>query len=654
MEKTQEELESSKPLYNPKEEQKATIQRIYNEFSDMRDVMNRRYKYFNDRTLKEFIDDSEKRFNSYVPSRASQGKEDWQANFFHPTTRNKVIAILASLALDVPKIRITARNERNMLNAKISKTVWDLVKGSYDKENKEEEAFFQALEGAVKGTVITCESYLKTKVKQKVITSYDVVTGDIEYEEKDVIIDKGCQDFTIPLTDFFVSSAFIRDIQKQPAVIWVQRMEAEDFQMEFGGYKDFKFVKTSNELVSKDLQDAYFFENWNQRTKKRPYEVVRYYNKSKDSHIIIANGVILFDGPLLLGKKEKYYPFSKGGYCPFADKFFWMNSLPNSMMGEQDVINSLYAMAVDKTYKSLVNNLIIGNVNKDDFDLEDPEISVDTKVYVQDINQVKEMPRAGVTQSEFKMIELISRGLDLTSVDNSQSGVSTGGRTAREVVIANENARKLKGIFFLFITSLWLQKTKLRMLNILTYYTMKNIKSAVGDEKAQNFKKFIVDNVEMSDGKMGKKGIIIAQTKEDLPTQVEIDKNVEEYKKLNNDENYEEVGIVASYLTSWDYELKVVADSVYQNDSSYSISKNEDKLKTIVTLFPDVFEKNRKKLFEDTIRSYDEDIDDYDLEEQAPPVTQDATQENIPPEGVVPNEQNSQPIDLSNLPPTMK
>lgn len=659
---TEEQLQEQKgPKYSPTKTEMGTIGRVYEEFSNMRDVCQKPYKYFNDRTLKQFVDDSQKRFNSYVPSRASQNKENWQSNFFHPTTRNKTIAILASTALSLPKMRVSARNEKNTINKKIANTVGDLVKGSYDKENKEEEAFFEALQGAVEGTVITVESYLKTKVKQKKIKSYDVVTGDIEYEEVDVIIDKGCEDFTIPLTDFFVASAYIRDVQKQPACIWVQRMEEEDCKTEFGKYKNFKFIKKGNELVSKDLQDLFFYEDWNTRTKKKPYEVVRYYNKSRDSHIIIINGVLMFDGPLLLGTREKFYPFSKSGYCPFTDKFFWFNSLPNTMMGEQDIINSLFAMATDKTYKSMVNNLLIGNTNKDDFDLEDETITMDTKIYVQDINQVKEMPRSGVTQSEIKMIDLVSRGLDLTSVDNSQSGVSTGGRTAREVVIANENARKLKGVFFLFITSLWLQKTKLRTLNVLTYYTMKNITDTVGEEKGQKFKKFVVDGVPMSDGKTGKKGIIIADSEEDLPTKEEMVTNIEEHKKLNYNENYEETAVVSDYLNNWEYEIKIVADDVYQNDSSYSISKNEDKLKTILTLFPEKFKLNEKKLFEDTITSYDEDVDDYDLEEKplvAPPAGETGADGGIipPQDGAQPgaSQEPPAPINTAGLPATMQ
>ena len=659
------EIEEKKADYKPTKKEVENIAKVYAEFSDMRDIQTKPYKYFNDRTLKQFIDDSEKRFNSYVPSRTSQGKEKWQSNFFHPTTRNKTMAILAAVALDVPKIRIVARDEKNNINAKIGRTVAELVKGSYDNENKEENLFFEGLEGVVKGTVITAEAYLKTKVKQKIIKSFDVVTGEIEFEEKDVIIDKGCNDFIVPLENFFIANAFIRDLQKQPAVCWVQYMEKDDFEYEFNRYKNFQFVKESGQLLGEEIQKRFFFEAWSTRTDKKPYEIVRYYNKTKDEHIVIANGVQMFYGPMLLGGKEKYYPFSKSGYAPFSSDFFWMNSLPNTMMGEQDIINSFYNMASDKTYKSLVTNLLIGMTNKDDFDLEDDNVTLDTKIYVQDINQVREMPNSGITQSEIKMIDIIGKGLDLSSVDASQQGVAPGNRTAREVVIANDNARKLKGIFFMFITSLWMQKTKLRMLNILAYYTVKDVDSTIGKEKGKQFRKFIVNNVELSDGVNGTKGIIIAQTKEDLPTPDEINTSAKEHEKINENEPYEEIAVVKDYILQWEYELKVISESLYQNDSAYSISKNEDKLKTIATLFPQQFQLNTKKLFEDTLMAYDEDVDEYDLEEKKPEVAAGAEGAGIPtgdgsvppatpgaqpggPEGALP------PIDMSKLPPTMR
>lgn len=355
----------------------------------------------------------------------------------------------------------------------------------------------------------------------------------------------------------------------------------------------------------------------------------------------------MYNGPLLLGRKKKYYPFSKSGYAPFSEDFFWMNSLPNSLMGEQDIINSFYNMATDKTRKGLVPQLLVGNVNKDDFDLDDENVSLDTKIYVQDINQVKELPYSGLSQSDIKMIDMIGRGLDLSSVDANQQGVAGRGVTAREVVIANENARKLKGIFFMFISSLWFQKTKLRTLNVLTYYTMKQVSGIVGDKKSKDYRKFIVDNTELSDGSRGSKGIIIAQGKENLPNQSEIDQNVSEYKAVNKDSNYEEIAVTAEYINDWEYVFKIIPESIYQNDSSYSISKNEDKLKLIGTLFPKYFQLNQEKLFKDTLESYDEDIDEYDLEEKAPQATPGAVN---PQDGNIPGQPGQTPPSVPGAP----
>jgi len=620
MQKKIENLEKGLEIKKNSKEEDALIKRVYEEFSSMRDVLNKSYKNFNDRNLLQFIDDSEKRFIGYVPSRKSQGKEKWQSNFFHPVTRNKTLAILASVALDVPPTRITAVNEKNEVNMKVANIVSDLVKASYNNINKEEESFFEALESVTKGTVIGYDGYLKTKVKRKEITSFDILTGEVEYEEKDVIIDEGCKSFIIPLENFFVYSAFIRNLQDQPAVIWVQYMNTRDFAYEFGNYANFKYVHTANELLEKDIQKRFFYEDWNTRTKERPIEVVRYFNKINDEQIIIANGVKLLNAPMLLGRKKKYYPFFKSGYSPFNSEFFWMNSLPNMLMGEQDVLNSFHNMMADKTYKGLVTNLLIGNTNKDDFDLEDEEVTLDTKIYVQDINQVREMPNSGVTSAEFNMLQLISSGVDLSSVDSAQQGVQGSGVTAREVVIANENARKLKGVFFLFITSWWLQKSKIRTLNVLTYSTSGKVNAVVGEDKAAQFKKFIAEGVELSDGTKGNKGIIIAKDEKSLPTQEEIDQNVEEYKAVNPGVNYEEIAVTSSYINEWEYKIKIVSEDMYQKDSSYSVSKNEDKLRVISSVFPAEFEKNKKKLFKDTLIAYNDDVDEYDMEEEKPPV----------------------------------
>jgi hypothetical protein len=270
------------------------------------------------------------------------------------------------------------------------------------------------------------------------------------------------------------------------------------------------------------------------------------------------------------------------------------------------------------------------------------------------------MPNSGVSQSDIKMLDIINKGMDLSSVDSAQQGVQGQGVTAREVVIANENARKLKGIFFLFRTNFWLQKTKLRLLNVLTYYTTGKVSAIVGADKAKQFRKFIINGTELSDGKKGSKGIIIAKDKKSLPTQEEIDQNVEEYKAINPGENYEEIAVTSDYINDWEYKVKVVSEDMYQKDGSYSISRNEDKLKVMATLFPEQFKLNTKKLFKDTLQAYDEDVEDYDLEQQkAPQLPADAIEGGAPPKGgqpPVPGQEvpPAEPINMAGAPSTMQ
>lgn len=633
-----EENEIGLEMYNPSKEAKKVRKNVYDDFDVMRKLRNKPVKYFNDRTLKEFIDDSELRLVNYVPTREEQGKEEWQANFSHPVTSNKLHAILADIALDVPDTRIAAKNENSIKSAQRAYIMKNLVKHSYDKDNKEEKIYNEAFECSSKGTVIVCDMYQKQKVKRKIITKYDPITGFIEYDEKEVISKDEIVDFVIPLENIYIWDFFIPHIQDQPKIVWAEKMGYEKFEAEFNKFPDYKFVKTSPRTFNKDLEERYFNEGWADRVKEDEIEVVRFFNRFSDQNVIIANGVVLFNGPMLLGKKSKWYPFSKTIYSMFAPDFFYGNSHPNKLMPEQDITNALYCGSVDKTYKSMIPTLLVGNTNKDDFDLEDPYITLDTKIYVQDINQVKFLQTPGIDNADVKMIDLISRGMDLTSVDANQQGVASRGVTAREVVIANENARKLKGVFYMFLTSLWIQKIKLRIMNILTFYTdldaNRTLSENSNDEgnKLDNYKKFVIENADLGDGTKGSLGIRIVGSEEELPTQEEL--NVESKKRSKETkENYKEIAMTSDYLDDWIWDVKVISESIFQKESSLSQARMEEKLNILGNAFPEFFQLNKEKIFKQFMIAYDDNPDEYDttLPEESQPTVASAETGVTPP-----------------------
>jgi len=226
--------------YEPKGVEKKVLEHVYMDVASMENERNKTWREFNDRRFKDYVDDSEKRSNCYVPS--DNNKEDWQANFFHPITRNKLKAVLAAVALGLPNIEIKAENENNSRDFKRADVIKHLVRFSYSKGNPEEDNFFTGWETLSKGTAIEYEGYAINKYKRKEIKSCDLTTGEVEWEEKEVVVEDGCVSFLIPLENVWIADFYIRDIQKQPYLSWIDYMHVDTFKNEFGKYKNAKFV----------------------------------------------------------------------------------------------------------------------------------------------------------------------------------------------------------------------------------------------------------------------------------------------------------------------------------------------------------------------------------------------------------------------------
>ena len=606
-----------KKEYTLSEKERKIITAVYEDVDLMIGERNKERKQFNDRTLIDYVDDSEKRFNGYVPTRESQGKSSWQANVFLPSTRNKLKAMIAAVALTVPEMKFRAVGNDGGFDLKRAEYMRELVRHSYYQENPEMEVFFDAWEAAGKGTVIKYEGYLKTKYKRKFVTSYDLSTGEVESEEKEVNVDDKCVELDVPLSEFYIKDFFITDVQKQPAVAWIKYLDKTAAESEFGQYKNWEYVPVKPRQRFEGESKTFFYDRWTGRTAEDEYEVISYYNKFEDQYNIIINGVPMLLSPMLWGKKDKKYPFAKTIIEPFNDRhFFYGNSLPNSIMGQQDVLNQLVNMGLDKTYRSMNPPLLASLANKDLLETENEGIGMDTTLYVDDINNVQYQNIPGVTSPEMAMLELISKGIDLSTVDANQQGVAGRGVTAREIVIANENAQKLKGIFFMFLKDLWIQKTKLRILNILMNYTQPMVNEIVGEKKGKDYQeRFRTFNIEDSEFPDGKKGILSIQMvgqQQELPTMDALAQEESKWKETG--ENYQKVVITSDYLDNYAYDVQIISNDIAQKNIAETQALALEKVQTIATLFPQLFMLNQPIFFKELIRAYGEPEEKYAVE----------------------------------------
>ncbi|MEK6897605.1 MAG: hypothetical protein AABW93_03690 [Nanoarchaeota archaeon] len=622
-------IEENKEVYAPTEEQKKRLQFVYDERADMIQKRNQTYVQFNDRTLKEFIDDSEKRLNAYVLDKASQGKEDWQANFATRAYANKAKALLAATARDIPEMHFKAVNDADQFDHFAADIGKNLVRHSYNQGNPQEELFFLAWSNVGHGTVLSCEDIQKNVYQKSRIKSFDLLTGDIEEEllEKESYGEP--YSYEVPLMNLLVKNFYTRDIQDQTAMILESFYADRDrFDSIFGKYPNAEKVKNLADIKAND-HDTYFHKLWSETIKDgKGFLVSRYMNKYKGRrgvYRIVANGIELYNGPMIWTDitRKNYgrpaYPIAKTIYEPFANTdFFYGNSLPNSAMGEGDVLNTLYNTSLDKQYRSMVPPLLIGMVNKDMLDLEDEVVAGDTKIYVDDIAQVKQMELRGITDSDVKMIDLISRGLDLTTLDPQQEGAAQKYVTARAAVAADERARQLKGIFFMFMESLWLQKVRLRLPNILLTYTMPKLVEIIGEDGktklVERYRMFNIDKTELSDGTRGTFGIEF-RSKEQMTDRkaLRLDVEAEEERNYLAGTPYEKVILPYGYLDHLSFDIEIVPETLWQSSQAISMAMTLEKTQLIANIFPEYFAENKELLFRDLIKNYSDDPGRYKL-----------------------------------------
>lgn len=614
------------PAYNPSYEQKARIKFVYDERADMIKKRNQPYVQFNDRTLKDFIDDSEKRLNAYVLSKSSQGKEDWQANFATRAYANKTKALLAATSRNVPEMHYKAVNDKNSYNHFAADVMKNLVQHSYNQGNPQEEVFFLAWSNVGHGTVIDYEGFEKQVFKKKRIKSFDIITGDVQEEDIEVISQGEPVSYEVPLMNLLIKNFYIRNIQEQPAIIFETYYADKDrFDASFGKYTNANFVKDYC-VIKKEENDTYFHSMWQESMEDgKGYLVSRYMNNYSDTYRIICNGVELFNGPMIwidVTRKnfgKKIYPFPKTIYEPFANSdFFYGNSMPNSAMGEGDVLNTLYNTSLDKQYRSMVPPLLIGMVNKDMLDLEDEVVAGDTKIYVDDIQQVKQMELKGITDSDVKMIDLISHGLDLTTLDPMQEGAAQKYVTARAALGADERARQLKGIFTMFMESLWLQKARLRTSNILLAYGEPVLKKIIGENDTakleEQIRLFNVDNAKLSNGSKGTLGIqFMPKAQMTDRKAIKLDIEAEEYNNAVAGKPYEKVVMPYGWLDKMSYDIEIIPESLWQSSQSINMAMTIEKLQLTSKIFPEYFAANKEVFFRDLLKNYNDDAGRYNL-----------------------------------------
>jgi hypothetical protein len=495
------------PAYIPTEEERDAYNQVVQDVVKGRNIIQKSYNQFNGRTLYDCIDDWTKRWNGYVPMTGALTQD--RSNMFLNFTRNLVISYLTKVGLTLPDIKVIAVNKKTKQeNLELAKTLNDLIDFSNNEENAQTKFLETALECATKGTVIKYEGYLRYEQEMEIPDDFDPETGKMKTKKETRVLFDNCYQDLVPLEDFYIANPYQPDIQKQPFIIWRKITTYEEAEMEFGHYSKFKHVKAGNYTVT--TEPTTFYRNSLQtELQVNQVEIFRYYNLSKNKHVILCNGVPIYNG--IIPFKDGKYPFAKTWHEPFGNDFFWGSGFPQKIMGDQDLVNTIWNMMVDKTYGSLS----AFGLSSDADDLVDDNILEPGKIRkVGDINNWRFETLPGVNAGEQAMLQTaISFVKDHAGSEGGASAqTARGGKvTMRQAVLKQQEAMSKLGFTMNYLEDFERDRTELRLAHILQFYSIPKMEKIVGKggkeiEKLM-YREISLPDSKLSDGKTGNKVI---------------------------------------------------------------------------------------------------------------------------------------------------
>jgi hypothetical protein len=559
------------PTWTPTIEESEASNKVVTDFLVAKEVSNKSYTQFNGRTLYEAIDDWSKRWNGFIPEASPLLDKD-QSRIFLNFTRNQTISYLSKVALQKPKIKIKAVNKKSgSTDLKFAEALQDLNEYSLNEENGDARFLETSLEATIKGTAIVYEGYAKNTQITRIPVSFDTERGMGKFKKETRTVFDNCFQKIIPTEDFYIANPYQPDVQKQPFIVWKEVTTHEEASREFKDYKNWEFVKPG--AYSSFSEPTTFYRNSiHTDLARNQVEILRYYTKSdKDGtrHIVMVNGVILYDGPIPF--KDGNYPFAKGIFEPYDNFFFWGAGFPQKIMGDQDLVNTIWNMMVDKTYGSLLPYGLSSDL--DDF-VEDDILQPNKIRKVGDINKWVFNTLPGVNAGEQSMLQ---QAINFTK-DNAgnvagagQQFSPQGGKlNVRQVLLQQQESMSRLGFSVTFLEDLERDRTLLRVNHILQFYSIPKIEKVAGGIEDLIYRDARLSGVKLSDGKTGDKmvKIIPHPNNEDERQNIADQLSVEEAKEELKGNNLEALAVDVDTFFDHNIAIQVVRNSSYEKNAA--------------------------------------------------------------------------------------
>jgi len=461
-----------------------------------------------ERNLYDYIEDSVNRMNEYKTKPA--WKEDWQSNVFDPITRDKLIAILSQLATARMKAEVLVKPLSIFNTAKTEerkKVFSDLLEAANIKNHDEEQLIWEMYTAMSEGTVIGYEGWAKDTKEVEYVKDYDPQTGEKKSETIKVDYWDDVFGEIVPIEEWFPETIWCSPSNFKRKVKRCYRAREMSFSQFNDAYGKFPSADTVNPASHFNTQQVFKWGLPADIHLKNVF-VLEFYDEKSDRMGIWANGTELYWGCLPFNHKR--LPFWISVFEPIHHQFLFGKSLPDKLMGMQDVDNAVFNGMLDQLFISLNSPIFVdGEIDTDEGYLEPGRM-----IEITPGAKIQRGSLGTVDPAAFNMLSLIKRSMEESSVSAQAQGVPTGGRKTKfEVQQLQEGALNLASLFLQMMERAMSQKYWLRLHNILQYYSMPS-RDKSGKKK---FKYIVMEDTKLTNGKRGTKMMQIVGSNAEVP-----------------------------------------------------------------------------------------------------------------------------------------
>lgn len=482
-------------IYKPGDQLQFDREQVYRRYAAMKNG-----RFYNGRNIEDEWNKWEKQYEAWRPDRSA---DDWQSNIVPPFTTTVVERALAEIVDQTIQPKATARGPEDVVKAKIINHIkdytWEIGDGDL-------QLYASLKQSLVLGKTIWQEDYWQDKRKVKVLKMFNPKTNEEEFVEREVMDFDDVYGETLNIRDFYIDPmAKTINMGRYKANDCIRRfiMNYDTFQENFIGSKYDKFGVAKLVQPGGDLNHYQYYQPPEGIDRENQVEVLFYWGRRPDKLIIVANDVVISDGPSPYNHKQ--LPFAEGSDVPRLNQF-WARGEPQLLESIQDELTTLRRMRIDRQHMDIWKMFLVSN--RETLDEEEAIISPSRFLYVDDPNNsIKALEYRDINPSAYMEEDRLKQdGREVTGIESPQpSG------TATEAAIFKESTMKaLRLKIWLMSRELLTNIARLRIPNIVQYYSTPKTVQILGEKRTAQYRQIRTNNLEMS---MTRDGQLIEQKK---------------------------------------------------------------------------------------------------------------------------------------------